>query len=317
MRFILLLLLFFCAPAFAEGNACEKQDPYEPELVTPEPEHYGSDKEHLIDVWVPKGKAKPYKTVVLYHGGCFQEKLGSRDADLTKQHIMRLVRAGYAVASVDYRTVQKDLADPTKTINHFPASLDDANDAWCFLQNEGRQKYGLDTSSMTAMGFSAGATLAMYVGTGHTAGTDHRPNCQPRVAGIVDFYGRMMFKEPTEKGGKADCGENYVGLRRNNENPQKPFWDADVYSHLDPSKVPPVYMVHGDKDKYVDWIQSYTTCLKLGKSCQLQTVPGANHMFQGAGEMDKAFNGTCQFLADKAFAPNFMQMAGFVKKTAP
>jgi acetyl esterase/lipase len=264
----------------------------------------------VLDIYIPDGAPKPYKTIMMIHGGCFE--WGGRNQEDTKEYINRLVRAGYAVVSIDYRLSNPNPKDPAKSVNKYPASLEDVEDAWCWVQNYGNEKYQLNTDKMVAMGYSAGATLAAYLGTHHKAGSSHRPNCRPKVAAVIDFFGRTNLMKSTEPRdpNKMDCGEAYVGERRNDQNPQPEFKDADVLTNMDPSDTPPFFAAHGTADKSVDFQNSVELCQKMGKeNCELLAVPGADHMFEKPGEMDKAFDGACKFLATKVFEHSRTRMA--------
>ncbi|MGZ3724076.1 MAG: alpha/beta hydrolase, partial [Bdellovibrionales bacterium] len=105
-------------------------------------------EEQKLDIWIPQGAPKPYKTIVLIHGGCF--KAGGRDSGDSMIQINRLVKAGYAVASVDYRVTKMD-AKTGAFSDTYPTSLNDVQDAWCWLQKNGSNR-GLDTEKMVAMG---------------------------------------------------------------------------------------------------------------------------------------------------------------------
>jgi alpha-beta hydrolase superfamily lysophospholipase len=96
-----------------------------------------------------------------------------------------------------------------------------------------------------------------------------------------------------------DCGEDFVGERRDNQNPQQGFRDADILTHLDPKNAAPFFVAHGTADRSVSFEHSAELCRKMPGTCELLPIPGADHMFEGPGEMDMAYDGICKFLAAK------------------
>lgn len=255
------------------------------------PYQTGPDGQKL-DIHVPVNAAKPYKTIMLIHGGCFT--MGSKSDGDAMEQIDLLVKQGYAVVSVEYRK-----ADPAKKLNHYPAALDDVRDASCWIKKHGGQ-YGLGTENFAVAGYSAGGTLATYLATGHKAGTNHKVECgtDPAPAAAIVLHPRANFLKSTEdkKPGDWDCGEKFVGMKRDEQNPQKGFKDADILTHLKPEKTAPIFVVHGDADKAVNHKQSEMLCGALPGRCFLTTIAGADHMFRGI--MDKAYNGICRSIAE-------------------
>lgn len=107
----------------------------------------------------PDGRAQP--VILWLHGD------GGLIADKSPTPAARLVAAGYAVASVEYRAGE--------------AGLTDAKAAMRWLRANAAQ-YALDPDHIGAWGAATGGTLAALLGT--TGGTD-----TSRVQAVVDFSG--------------------------------------------------------------------------------------------------------------------------------
>lgn len=125
----------------------------------------------LLDLYLPEVAGAP--VVLFVHGGGW--RVGDRAVfcptwrDWSPQPFARLVEAGFAVASVDYRLSGEAL---------FPAQLDDVMAALHWLRIRS-QELGIDTGRVVAWGESAGAHLAALLGLTES----------PAVVGVVDWYG--------------------------------------------------------------------------------------------------------------------------------
>ncbi|HWM16447.1 MAG TPA: alpha/beta hydrolase, partial [Microbacterium sp.] len=121
-----------------------------------------------LDLRTPHAAGAPL--VVFLHGGGFLR--GSRKVFTPgisdAQSFDRIVAAGFAVASCEYR-----LSGEAR----FPAQLDDVDAAIEWLQTHGPD-HGIDAARLVLWGVSAGATLAAL--TGLRRGD---------VRGVVDWFG--------------------------------------------------------------------------------------------------------------------------------
>jgi acetyl esterase/lipase/SAM-dependent methyltransferase len=122
-----------------------------------------------LDLYLPDA---PHPPVVLFaHGGGW--RAGSRAVFVPHVSVAdsfeRIVAAGFAVASVDYRLSGEAL---------YPAQVDDVRAALAWVRSSG-ERYGFDGSRVVLWGESAGATLVALVGLEPGSG----------VLGVVDWYG--------------------------------------------------------------------------------------------------------------------------------
>lgn len=277
-----------------------------------------------LDIYHPENQlALPFKTVVLIHGGCFM--WGDKTAGDTMEYVQRLTNAGYAVVNVNYR-----LTNPETHRNQWPASMMDVQDAVRWVRQHGRE-YGLDTSKLVAMGYSAGATLAAYLGTRPINGSDGR------VDGVIDFFGRTDFThaythqylselgtgfpgEAKKDQGQPDCGEIYTGRAHGDGNGFE-LAQASVLSHVD-SNSACTLNAHGTADTDVSVMHSelfhqqlLQASLKPEPEKRLcfpeVIIEGANHGWRDPKDDDKAdvsatnqaWNAVCPFLAHVLESP--------------
>ncbi|UUT36162.1 alpha/beta hydrolase [Microbacterium elymi] len=205
--------------------------------------------------------------IVFVHGGGF--RLGSRrmfcPTMTADDPFARIVDAGFAVASVDYRLS----AEAT-----FPAQLDDVFDAVQWLCAHA-DEFGFDASRVVLWGESAGATLAALVGLRPDAG----------VRGVVDWYGPAdIVAMATELGQLSDPETREAGwLGGTVDSDLAVAAQASPVTHVH-ADAPPFLIAHGQDDQAVPLSQSRLFAAALtqaGASADLELVAGAGHMWQG------------------------------------
>src|SRR4029077_10137160 len=118
------------------------------------------------DIYEPSGD-QPRPAIVWIHGGALI--MGHR-GQVDQALLSKLLRAGYAVVSIDYR-----LAPETK----LPAILEDVEDACKWVRDKGPELAHVDPKRIAVMGGSAGGYL--------TLSTGFRVNPPPKA--LVSFWG--------------------------------------------------------------------------------------------------------------------------------
>jgi len=101
---------------------------------------------HRLDVYRPIDATEPLPVILYLHGGGFS--LLSKETHWLIA--LQFARAGYVVCNVSYRLAGD---------HPFPAALEDAVDALCWIDRNAEQ-WGGDTSRFVIAGESAGANLA-------------------------------------------------------------------------------------------------------------------------------------------------------------
>ena len=136
------------------------------------------DRALLLDLYLPSDRDQPPAVILWIHGG------GWRYGDRTHCPLRFLASEGYAIASIDYRL---------STEAFFPAQIHDCKASVRWLRAQA-DKYRIDASSIVAAGESAGAHLALLLGTTSgvasmdgTVGT--HTNEATQVAAVIDFFG--------------------------------------------------------------------------------------------------------------------------------
>ena len=124
-----------------------------------------------VDVYLPEGGG-PRPSVVLVHGGGFV--IGSRDMKPMRLLATHLVRAGFAVASIDYRLIFRG--------GRADEALTDVADAVAWWHAQG-DRFGLDLGRVSMAGMSAGAALIWM----HSATTELPIHRIASIYGLYDF----------------------------------------------------------------------------------------------------------------------------------
>ncbi|WP_148214381.1 alpha/beta hydrolase [Robiginitalea biformata] len=235
------------------------------------PYHNDTLQKHLLDLYIPSEAEKPVPLVVFIHGGGWISNDKYADMGYMPNTINAMLDNGMAIASIDYRFAQDAI---------FPGILQDCNKAVSFLYDHAGE-YGLDTSNIGLMGFSAGGHLAALMGTSqnneveglHVAGS-YRPF---RYQAVVDFYGPTdLVLLPGNEDEKSPEGI-LIGaaplLRPDLAKAASPI------TYIDPED-PPFLIFHGEKDNIVSNKQSklFSAWLDIhGVENELTIVADAPH----------------------------------------
>jgi acetyl esterase/lipase len=228
---------------------------------------YNLSPGQVMDIYVPTGK-KLNPTIILIHGGAW---IGGDKLDLSTIAGL-LVREGFTVANINYRLATVDS-------NQYPAAVKDAESVVEWLQSNAAA-YRVDTSRIAAFGTSAGANLALTLGTFN------------RVKAVVDFYGPTDFTDPAFWADSLNGVSNsqildlYLGVPFS-ENPT--LYQSASPVHNISAKTAPTIIFHGSADQSVPVTESETfshDLQSIGILCPLNIEPGLAHGFLTASGYD-------------------------------
>ena len=234
-----------------------------------------------LDLFLPNKPGK-LPLIIAIHGGAF------RGGDKAQNNGAQFLRAGYAVASLNYRLSGDAI---------FPAAVQDCKAAVRWLRANAA-KYNLDPDHFGAWGASAGGNLVAMLGTtGETKEFDAGENLgvSSRVQAVADFFGPTDFLQMDAHrlpGGQVHDGAQspeslYIGgpIQENQEKAAK----ANPITFIT-AKTPPFFIAHGDSDPLVPHHQSVlfeAALKKAGVPVEFHTVKGAGHGFRDLA-VDKA-----------------------------
>ena len=237
---------------------------------------YGASRRDLkMDLIVPKNRTghADCPAIVWICGGAY--RVVNRAVWLPE--MMRFARAGYVVASIEYRTSNEAI---------FPAQLIDVKAAVRFLRAHAKAF----SDKIYAMGESAGGTMASLLGvTGDQKEFDQGDHLDQSsaVQGVVDYYGVVdLSGASAERDRGAAAGnqsndvpyfafEEFLGVGYGKAEAEK----ASAIRYIS-EKTPPFMILHGTKDAVVPMAQSealYAALQKKGVPCEFAVVEGAAH----------------------------------------
>lgn len=269
------LALSLMIPLFGQLLAAPPEIP--PNLILEPDLEYtiagGKGTRPALDVVRPRESAKPLPAVVLIHGG--GGRAGNRESYLPLA--IRLAQHGYVAATVSYRLSPR---------YRFPAPVEDVKTAvrWLHAHNP---RFGLDPDRICAVGSSAGAHLALFLGlTGDVAkfeGDGPHRDQSSRVSCVVNFHGPADFARSYGK--TVDAAEVLpMFLGGDLEHERARHRAAGPLNWVTPDAAP-VLTIHGTDDRYVAHEQAVWLTDRLrsaGVEAELETIQGAGHGFKGA-----------------------------------
>ncbi|HEY3898085.1 MAG TPA: alpha/beta hydrolase [Chthoniobacter sp.] len=223
-----------------------------------------------LDLYLPPAARPPL--VVFVHGG------GWRSGSKSDFPLGRLVAAGFAIASVDYRL---------STQAQFPAQAHDIKAAIRYLRAH-QTELGIDAHRIVISGASAGGHLAALVGTtngnkeleGDIGGNLDQSS---DVQGIISLFGASDFmtilSQSTPHGLQVRAPA--LQLLLGGQPTEKPELAklASPVDHID-AHDPPLLLIHGDADPQMPPEQSKELAeayQRAGLPVQLVIIPGAVH----------------------------------------
>ncbi|HYG65215.1 MAG TPA: Calx-beta domain-containing protein [Thermoanaerobaculia bacterium] len=238
-----------------------------------------------LELLVPTGAAPPRPVVIWIHGGGWST--GSRLP--IPAGVSALCSQGYAVASVDYR-----LSGPGA---RWPLQLHDVKGAVRWLRANAAT-YGLDPDRFAAWGSSAGAQLAIMLGTAANVGpftfgnvtvdlegsVGGNPGQSSRVQAVVNWFGQTdflqmrFFPTPTSDHDAANSPESRLLGGPIQDLPELAATaNAMTFASADD---PPFLVMHGALDELVPFHQSELLVSALrahGVRVTFVPVPTAGH----------------------------------------
>jgi acetyl esterase/lipase len=231
------------------------------------------DQELTIDVLTPWRSAptddRKYPLVVFVQGSGF----GTPDRGYELPQISQLARRGFVVASVTHRNCYEG--------HKAPAYLIDVKAAIRFLRAHA-EDFFIDPDKVLIWGTSSGGNTALMVAlTGDKAIYKDAiyPEFSDAVLAAVDCFGPLNFhtQDPEAKSDMIRC---LIG-KPEDKDFNKRCDEFSPQSYLDEAtQIPPLFLLHGDKDSLVPIEQStdfYTKAKAKGFDVEMALVEGAEH----------------------------------------
>jgi acetyl esterase/lipase len=234
-----------------------------------------------LDVYRPGASSEGARPVLVYvHGGGWRVSHRSRapreTRDWTHGFFERLTDAGFVVAAPDYRLSAEAL---------FPAQIDDVVEAMRWLHMHAGE-LGVVPGRTYVWGASAGGLLGALAAL--VAGA-------PPVSGVVCWYpitDLLALDQTADDTFEAQLLGGPIGQHIDLARAASPVTHAR-------GDAPPFLLQHGEDDTWVPHDQSVRLAEALraaGAPVELESVPGADHFFAGAADVEAIFERALAFL---------------------
>lgn len=260
------------------------------DIVFAKPSSGGKAMQLMMDVLVPKtGGRKPL--VVYLSGGGFQ--MASKEAGLDQRTY--LAESGYAVASIQYRTIAVGAI--------YSDGVADVKSAIRYLRAHAAE-YDIDPQKVAVYGESAGGYLSAMVGTTNGVkrfDTGGNLDQSSAVQAVVDKFGPSDlskvgadFDDTARKANTAPG--NFLaqwvfgpGTKKSVTADPAVVARANPVTYVDSSD-PPFLLLHGSADTLVSPSQT----LLLHTALRAKSVDSTRYVLTGAGHGDLSFLGNAQ-----------------------
>ena len=251
----------------------------------------GGDHKLRLHLALPAANGQKRPALLFIHGGGWAA--GHRD-QLTQQ-IQYAAGKGYVAVSVGYRFAPQD---------PFPAQIEDVKCAvrWLRAQADDLQ---IDTGRIGAIGFSAGAHLAMLLGVMDPGdgleGTGGWADQSSKVQAVVSYFGPTNLQVDLPPVSKSIV-KHFIGF----DQAEKP----DLYRQASPVTYvskgdAPMLLYQGTEDPLVPYDQAWLMTQALTKAKvpgRIEFLLGVNHGWNAA-EMTRTERESLDFFAKWLAAP--------------
>lgn len=224
---------------------------------------YGEGELQFSEAWIPAGEG-PHPTVLMIHGGCWQTAIAERD--IMDWIAGDLRDRGIAVWNVEYRGVDRG--------GGYPGTYEDVLAAAESLMRSA-DRFALDTSSIVAVGHSAGGHLALWLAARQGASDSEEltsPTPLP-IATVISQGGLPDLRSSERRTGHA-CGTEAPRLMAGGR-----------YDLTSPPEMPAgsarQILVNAERDRIAppEYAAAYREAMAArGVAVELVTVPGEGHV---------------------------------------
>jgi acetyl esterase/lipase len=230
----------------------------------------GAGEELKLDLATPKGLDHPAPLVIFIHGGGWTGGKRQDLAGLAKQAAER----GYVGATISYRFAPK---------HPFPAQVEDVKCAVRYLRSVAKERH-IDPDKIGAVGMSAGAHLAMMLGTMDTSdgleGDGGHADQPSKVEAVVSFVGpcNLVGEFPEIS---TQILTSFIGGRPSEKQEECKKASPITYVTRDDA---PMLLFFGTRDPLIPTDQAFqmTTALtNAGVPARVELLVGGGHGWAG------------------------------------
>ena len=244
----------------------------------------GGDVDLHLDIARPIDQIDPSPCVVFIHGGGW--RMG--DKSMHAKHVQSFAQRGYVAATVQYRFCPK---------YRFPCQVEDVKCAVRYLRANA-DKYGIDQDRIGAVGFSAGAHLAMMLGTMDEAdgleGTGGWEGQASKVQAVVSYFGPTDFRTGPVPLTAEPLLNDFIGGPRDDH---EEAWHAASPAKYVNKGDAPMLLFQGTNDPLVPFTQAMqlaTEMASTGIPGRVELIMKMGHGWRGK-ELDRTTEATFKF----------------------
>ncbi len=279
-------------PSVAQAGTAQPAAANQPAGTVPQGVAYERDIEYgtgggqplRLDLARPEQLAQAAPCIVVIHGGAWRggDKKGHTDL------IFKFAQAGYVAVTVQYRFCPQ---------NPFPAQIEDVKCAVRFLRAQA-DRLGVDPRRIGAIGFSAGAHLAMLLGVmGPQDGLEGQggwADQASQVQAVVAFFGPTDLAAEDLPAVSKTLVKDFLGVAAA-DNPQAAARASPV-SYVTRGDAP-LLIFQGTRDPLVPHTQAYRMVEALtaaGVNGRVELLVNAAHGWKG-DELDHSVEQSFRF----------------------
>jgi acetyl esterase/lipase len=224
------------------------------------------DTELKLDLARPAEGNGPFPAVLVIHGGAWR----SGNKKDTLPALSEFAKRGYVAVSPAYRFCPRD---------RFPAQVHDVKAAVRWVKAHDKE-YRIDRDHVGAIGFSAGAHLAMMLGL--TQASDGLEGDVPpgapdtKIAAVVNYFGPTDLAAPDIPDVSRPLLKDFLGGTAEEKPAEAAKASPVTFVSRDD---PPVLTFQGTKDPLVP----HTQATRLADALTAKGVPGRVELLIGAG----------------------------------
>lgn len=247
-----------------------------------------------LDLYLPKNKANPTPTLILFHGGGWVD--GQKERNVL--YLLPYLAMGWTAVNVEYRTGHQSPA---------PAAVEDARCALRWVGYHARE-YSLDPSKFVLTGTSAGGHLSLITGM-LPANTVFDRQCtiqgndrwntatvpEPKVAAIINWFGISDVADLLDGPNAKNYVREWFGSMSNAEQLAKQVSPINYVR----AGLPPIITIHGENDDvapYAHSVRLHAALAKAGVPNQLVTIRDRKHGGFNRDEMASSYAAIREFL---------------------
>lgn len=230
---------------------------------------------HIIEPMQREGENLTFPLILFVQGSAwFKQNTG-----LSLIQLGRFARRGFVVAIIEYRP---------STLAPFPAQVKDTKTALRFMKQHAAT-YHADPEKIILWGDSSGGHTVVMAGVtlDNPDLDDESPTNEPiSVRAVIDYYGpsdvSKMCEEPSTMDHIAAQSPEGMLIGGVNvlENPDKVRPTVPM-TYISPERaIPPMLIIHGDKDRLVPFGQSvmlFEALKQAGQEAECYQLKGADH----------------------------------------